>query len=210
MTVDSFEFKQLLNFFEPDIRQRLLKYGKIKSVPSDKIILDIREEVACFPIIIKGLARITRRDGKGNSILLHYLTPFETCAISFLNASQNKPNTIRMTAKTELSYLMVPTNMAKRWVLKFESFNNYITRMTQEQNESLVCLINEKIFEKLDVILKNYLQYLQIKFNTNTIITSHQDIARDLYISRESISRSLKKMEKEGLLKLGRNKILLK
>jgi len=209
MMLDSPEFKEFLNAFEPNIQHRFLKYGKIKTVPSDKIILDIRENVTVFPIIIKGIASITRRDGKGNSILLHYLTPLETCAISFLNASQNKPNTIRMTSKTELSYLMVPTNMAKRWVLKFDNFYNYITRMTQEQNENLVHLINERVFEKLDVILKNYLQYLQIKFNTPIINASHQEIATDLYVSRESISRTLKKMEKEGLLRLGRNKIHL-
>jgi len=209
MPLDSIEFKQFLNSFEPDLKNRLLKYGKIKTVSADTIILDIREHVTYFPIIVKGLARVTRRDGRGNSILLHYLTPFDTCTISFLNASQDKPNTIRITSKTKLIYFIIPINMVKRWFLKFESFNSYITRMMQEQNESLIHLINEKIFEKLDVILENYLLYLQNKFNTNLILTSHQDIARDLYISRESISRALKKMENNGLLKLGRNKIIL-
>jgi len=209
MSIESLEFKQFLSSFEPDLRNRLLKYGKIKTVAADTIILDIREHVTYFPIIVKGLARVTRRDGRGNSILLHYLTPFDTCTISFLNASQDKPNTIRMTSKTDLTYYMIPIEMAKTWFYKYSNWQKYITILNQEQNESLIHLINEKIFEKLDVILENYLLYLQDKFNTNLILTSHQDIARDLYISRESISRALKKMENNGLLKLGRNKIYI-
>jgi len=209
MPLDSIEFKQFLNSFEPDLKNQFLKYGKVKRIPAGKIILDIRENINYCPIIVKGLARITRRDGKGNSILLHFLTPFETCTISFLNATQNKRNTIRMTSKTDLTYYMIPIEIAKAWYYNYNCWQKYITRLNQEQNESLIHLINEKIFERLDVILKNYLDYLQLKLKTNTIITSHQDIARDLYISRESISRALKKMEKEGLLKLGRNKIYI-
>ena len=209
MPLESLEFKQFLSSFDPDLKNQFLKYGKLKTVPADKIILDIREFVNYCPVIVKGLARVTHRDGRGNSILLYYLTPFDTCAVSFLNASQNIRNTIRMTSKTELIYFMIPIEVAKDWFYKHNSWQKYITKQAQEQNESLIRLINEKVFEKLYVILKNYLDYLKQKLNTNTIIISHQDIARDLYISRESISRALKKMEKEGFVKLGRNKILL-
>jgi CRP/FNR family transcriptional regulator, anaerobic regulatory protein len=209
MSIDSLEFKQFLSAFEPDLKNQFLKYGKIKSISEDKIVLDIREQINYLPIIIKGLARVTRRDGQGNSILLHYLTPFDLCTISFLNAYQGKPNTIRITSKTALVYYMFPINLVKNWFFKYESWHKYVIKLAQEQNESLIHLINEKVFEKLDVILKNYLKYLSDKFNTKLIVTSHQDIARDLYVSRESISRTLKKMENKGLLKLGRNKIIL-
>ena len=209
MPLESLEFNQFLNTFEPELRNLLLKYGKTKNIAADNIVLDIRENINYCPLIIKGLARITRRDGMGNSILLHYLTPYETCAISYLNATQNKRNSIRMMAKTDLCCYIIPIEMAKNWLFKYESWQKYITKLAQEQNESLIHLINEKIFEKLDVILKNYLKYLQLKLKTNTLITSHQDIARDLYISRESISRALKKMEHDGMVKLGRNKITL-
>jgi len=114
-----------------------------------------------------------------------------------------------MTAKTDLCCFILPIEMAKSWFYKYDNWQKYITQLAQEQNESLISLINEKVFEKLDVILRNYLDYLKQKLDTNIIITSHQDIARDLYISRESVSRALKKMENKGWLKLGRNKILL-
>ncbi len=43
-----------------------------------------------------------------------------------------------------------------------------------------------------------------------TIHISHADIANDLSVSREAISRLLKKLEEQGKVELGRNKIILK
>jgi CRP/FNR family transcriptional regulator len=45
--------------------------------------------------------------------------------------------------------------------------------------------------------------------NSNVICKKHFDIARDLKVSREAISRTLKKMERDEIITLGRNKIIL-
>ena len=210
MPIDSPEFQQFLKTFEPELQKQFLNYGKVKNITRDKIILDIREPIKFIPIVINGLARVTRRDGRGNSILIHYLTPHDMCTISFLNASQNKPNTIRITSKTDLNYVLLPTEIVNNWFDKYGKWAKYVMKLAQEQNESLINLINGVTFEKLEVVLKHYLAYIESKFKSKILITSHQDIARDLYVSRESVSRTLKKMEIEGLIKLGRNKIYLK
>ncbi|MBE0424742.1 MAG: helix-turn-helix domain-containing protein, partial [Lutibacter sp.] len=43
----------------------------------------------------------------------------------------------------------------------------------------------------------------------NTINKKHFDIARDLKVSREAVSRTLEKLEKDETVTLGRNKITL-
>jgi len=198
-----------LSCFEPALQKELQVNGKIKKVEPDSIVLDIREPVNFLPIIIDGIARVTRRDGEGNGILLHYLTPYETSGISFLNATQKKSNSVRVISKTKLVYIKIPINLALNWLLKFGKWHQYILKSMQEQNESLINLINVKTFKNLETVLKEYLIYQQSKFKSNIINTNHQDIARDLFVSRESVSRALKIMEKEGLVKLGRNKITL-
>ena len=45
--------------------------------------------------------------------------------------------------------------------------------------------------------------------NSKHITTTHQDIANDINASREAVSRLLKKMEKDELVRLGRNVIEL-
>jgi len=56
------------------------------------------------------------------------------------------------------------------------------------------------------------LKYLNNRFElsqTNYIESTHQEIADDLNASRESVSRLLKQLEKNGVIHLERNKIQL-
>ena len=57
--------------------------------------------------------------------------------------------------------------------------------------------------------INNYLNKKAAISSSNDIVTTHQDIAYDLNTSREVISRLLKKLEKSGDIKSGRNKITL-
>jgi len=209
MTLKNQSVQTFISHFESALQKELQANGKIKKVEADSIVLDIREPINFLPIIINGVVRVTRRDGMGNGILLHYLVPFETCGLSFINATQKKPNTIRIISKTDIIYIKIPINLALNWFLKFEKWHQYILKSIQEQNESLIDLINAKTFKNLETILKEHLIYQQFKLGANTINTNHQDIARDLFVSRESVSRMLKLLENKGFLKLGRSKITL-
>jgi CRP/FNR family transcriptional regulator len=62
----------------------------------------------------------------------------------------------------------------------------------------------------LDDRLEKWLKEKISKSEDGTIHITHQEIASELHSSREVISRLLKKMEHQGLLDLGRNKIKMR
>ena len=62
------------DIFEKQLLNELCKYAILKNVETDKIVLEIRREIKFIPIIISGVAKVMRRDGKGNGIFLHYLS----------------------------------------------------------------------------------------------------------------------------------------
>ena len=80
--------------------------------------------------------------------------------------------------------------------------NSYSIRFKE-----LLGTIDDIAFSKIDERLIKYLDKKSTLINQKLIQTTHQQIARDLHTSREAISRLLKKMEKMGYIKLGRNKI---
>lgn len=81
--------------------------------------------------------------------------------------------------------------------------------MNQQQTAYLIEKINDIAFENLEFRLLKYLEYTSLTTNENTINKKHFDIARDLKVSREAISRILEKLEKDETVTLGRNKITL-
>ena len=75
--------------------------------------------------------------------------------------------------------------------------------------DELLRTIDSIAFQKVDERLENYLKSKAELTETKLLVVSHQQIAEELNSSREVISRLLKHLEKNGKIKLGRNKIEL-
>lgn len=197
------------SFLEDNLRQEICNYGILKKAEPDKIILEIRREIEFIPFVVSGVVKVMRRDGKGNGVFLHYLTSSQTSAIGVTFSLENKSSEIRLKAESTVSYIAVPAKTVNSWFLKYNSWRSYYQKLNSEQTSFLIEKINDIAFENLEYRLLKYLEQASIVYNDTAILRKHFDVARDLKVSREAISRVLKKLEKEGIITLGRNKIIL-
>ena len=67
--------------------------------------------------------------------------------------------------------------------------------------------MGQLLFSIFDKRLAAYLDDEQVKSRTNTISTTHEQVAKNLGTAREVVSRMLKYFEKEGIVSLGRGTI---
>jgi CRP/FNR family transcriptional regulator len=104
--------------------------------------------------------------------------------------------------------LAIPVDFMDEW-MKFRDWRSFVMNTYRMRFEELLETVDSIAFHRMDERVLKYLQEKANSLNTEEIHMSHQDIAVDLNSSREVISRILKQMEKKGLVKLGRNKILL-
>jgi len=197
------------SIFEKKILKELCDYGILKYAEPDQIILEIRREVHFIPIVVSGVIKVMRRNGKGKGLFLHYLSEKQTSAIALNYALEDKKSEIRLKAESNVTYIAVPVKVVNSWFEKFSSWRSFYLRMSQTQTSSVLERINDIAFENLEFRLVKYLEETSLVHNDNTIFRKHFDIARDLRVSREAISRILKKLEKEETITLGRNKITL-
>jgi CRP/FNR family transcriptional regulator len=195
--------------FEPKIQKELCDYGILKHAQPDQIILEIRNEIHFIPILVSGVAKVMRRDGKGNGIFLHYLSNNQSSAIAITYSLEDKKSEIRIKAESNVTYIAVPAKIVNSWFLNYSSWRSYYLKLNQKQTSFLLERINDLAFENLEFRVLKYLEYTSLVHNDITISRKHFDIARDLKVSREAVSRTLKKLEQEDLITLGRNKITL-
>jgi len=92
---------------------------------------------------------------------------------------------------------------------KYPKWNEFIYDLFNLKFDELLDIIEVLTFSKKDVRLLEYLKKEATIKNTRSLTTTHQHIAYDLGSSREVISRLLKKLESEGVLKLSQNNITL-
>lgn len=195
--------------FEENLQTEICNNGILKSVEADKIILDVRTDIEFIPLIVSGIVKVKRRDGKGNGIFLHYLKPKQTSAIAISYAIENKKCEIRLKAESNVTYIAIPAKVVISWFLKYSTWRSFYFKLNHQQTAYLIEKINDLAFENLEFRLLKYLEYTSLTTNENTISKTHFDIARDLKVSREAISRILEKLEKDEIVTLGRNKITM-
>jgi len=197
------------SIFEEDLLQEICSNGILKYAESEKIILEIRRGIKFIPLVVSGLVKVMRRDGSGNGIFLHYLSDKQASAIAITYALENKKSEIRLKAQSNITYIAIPSKVVDSWFLKYQSWRAFYFKLNQQQTSYLIESINDIAFTSLEYRLLKYLEYTSLISKNNTIHRKHFDIARDLKVSREAISRILKKLEKEEIVTLGRNKITL-
>jgi len=199
-----------LSIFEENLLQEIGDNGILKKAEPEKIILEIRRKIEFIPLIVSGVVKVLHRDGKGNGIFLHFLAKNQLSAIAITYALENKISEIRLEAQSNIVYIAIPAKVVNSWFLKYSSWRSFYFQLNQQQTSYLIEKIDDIAFTCLESRLLKYLQYTSLIKNDKTINIKHFDIARDLKVSREAVSRTLKKLEQEKVITLGRNKIYIR
>jgi len=209
MKLDDIVAANFSNIFEDKLLHEICANGILKHAESENIILEIRRNIQFIPLIVSGIVKVMRRDGNGNGIFLHYLSENQTSAVAISYALEKKKSEIRLETLSNITYIAIPSEIVASWFLNYETWRTFYFQLNQQQISFLIENINDIAFTSLENRLLKYLEYTSLVSNNNTIYRKHFDIARDLKVSREAISRILKKLEKEEIITLGRNKIML-
>jgi len=203
------EFQQVF----PDIYERhtvevILETAKLKKLRADDWMVDIGDPIVYMPLLLKGQLRILREDDEGNELLLYYIRPGETCAMSLTCCSGNAVSNVRAVAEEDTELLLLPIQIIDEWTTKYPSFKSFILKTYQKRFEELLNTIDSIAFHNLDDRLSQLLKQKSEKEGSE-LKTTHQELANQLNSSREVISRLLKQMERKGKIQMGRNKITL-
>ena len=197
------------SLFEPQLLEEMNRVGVVKNVGKGELMIDIGESIQHIPLILDGVIKIVREDESGDELLLYFVEFGNTCAMTLNCCLGQTKSEIRALCESDVRLILIPVNYMDPWLAKYKSwrsfvFNNFNTRLSE-----LLKAVDALTFLKLDERLMNYLTE-KAKVTDNTVLeVTHLEIANDLNSSRVVISRLLKQLENEGVLRLGRNTITL-
>jgi len=203
------EFQQVFpDIYERETAEAILEIGKLKKLKADDWMLDIGDPILYMPLLLKGQLRVLREDADGHELLIYYIRPGETCAMSLICCSGNAVSNVRAVAEEDSELLLLPIQIIDEWTTKYPSFKTFILKTYQHRFEELLNTIDGIAFHNLDDRLSQFLKQKSEKEGSE-LKTTHQELANQLNSSREVISRLLKQMERKGKIQMGRNKITL-
>lgn len=196
--------------FDSVLQEELLTFGNAKIVEAETRLIKEGEYIRNVPIVIKGSIRVLQMDDEGRELLLYFIRKGESCIMSFLAGICHGQSKVSAITEEETEVIMIPIAKAQEWVKKFPSWNEFIFKLYEKRFEELLNVVNAIAFQNMDKRLHNLLITKAEVTGQKELITTHQQIADELGTAREVVSRLLKQMEKQNLVELKRNRIILK
>jgi CRP/FNR family transcriptional regulator len=194
---------------EPEARAAILEAGHLHELKAGDIWMDIGGYIKMIPLVLAGALKLIREDDEGHEMLLYFVGPGETCALSLTCCMSEARSTVRVVAEEDTVLLALPIRKMDEWTDHFRSWKSFVLLTYQRRFEELLRTVDSIAFQKLDTRLLDLLHERARKSGTQVIASTHQELANELNSSREVISRLLKALEKDGVLKLGRQRIEL-
>lgn len=207
-TADLQNLQQLFpDLYESQIKEAIMEKGTWMEINEGEMLIDIEQYIKFMPLIMKGTMKILREDNDGKELLIYHVAQGQTCAMAITCCMGDARSNIRAVAEEDCQIIAIPTQLLDEWSSKFPSWKHFVFRSYQARFEELLQTIDSIAFQKLDDRLEKWLGAREKNSEDGIIHATHSEIANELHSSREVISRLLKKMENQGRLTLGRNKI---
>lgn len=195
------------SIFQPELIEEIEKEGKPYFVKAHETIVDFGDYIKFAPLVIEGSIKILRADNEGKEILLYFLHPGKTCAMTLTCCLGHMKSEIKAVAETDMELILIPVQKLEEWSSRFKSWRDFVSQSYYHQFMDAFKAIDSIAFSKLDERLLNYLKDKKSINEGPVLIITHQQIASDLNSSRVVISRLLKRFEQEGKLTLMHNRI---
>lgn len=192
---------------DPGLIAEIEAHGALVSREQGERLIDAGGYIRSIPLVIRGALKVARQDGNGAEVFLYTLYAGQSCALSVKCCQLNTPSEVRVTVEEDCEFISIPREVADRWMRDYDSWKKFVVLTYSERFNELLHFVDSVMFQKLDDRLLKYLQQKAKAANDWTVAATHNEIALDLNTSREVVSRLLKQMERQQLVKLERNKI---
>jgi CRP/FNR family transcriptional regulator len=189
--MDIKEFGKEFLYLGQDLIKEMLEVCVIKEFPENTELIREGQFVKVVPIVLE--------DEK--ELLLYYIQPKQTCIMSFSACLKNEKSKFFAITEKESTVLLIPSDKLSRWVTEYPRINQLFYQQFDLRYGELIDTINHLLFDRLDKRLLNYLSEKITITGKNPIKISHKQIANDLGTAREVISRLIKKLEHQKIVK---------
>jgi CRP/FNR family transcriptional regulator len=174
--------------------------GILKELEAGVQLLREGQYVKVVPIVLEGLVKVyTQTDSK--ELLLYYIRPTESCIMSLSAVMHNDPSKVFAITEESSRMLLIPAEKISHWLTEFPKLNQLFYQQYDLRYAEMIETIQQLLFNRLDQRIYDYLEEFAKVKGARTLDIRHRQIAQDLGTAREVITRTLRKLEKEGKIR---------
>ena len=194
------------NNLDENSKNKFVSETIIEKYSKKQIIYNPTQRCKGIIRVLKGNLRIYMISDEGKEVTLYRLYEGDICTLSASCVMEEIMFDTFLMAEEETEIMVTNILVLKSIMEKNMFLENYIYKKTVTKFSEVIWNIQDLLFTRLD---KRLALFLLKQEKNNEITLTHEQIASHLGTAREVISRTLKKFEKEELIKLSRGKITI-
>ena len=184
---------------------QLMENAATINLPASTTAFHQGDACSHYLLILKGSIKVMTRAENGREIVLYRLGDGDSCVLTTSCLFGNSRYPAEGISETDVTALAIPAKPFNEAIKQSQPFREFVFNSFSSHLGSLIALVEEVAFGKLDIRLAKLL--LEACTENGALETTHQQLATELGSAREVISRLLKDFESRGWVKLSRGSI---
>ncbi|MBL4852959.1 MAG: Crp/Fnr family transcriptional regulator [Robiginitomaculum sp.] len=182
------------------------RLSRIK-VGAGNVIFQPGDESKTFLVLLQGQIRVDLISKSDRETVLYRMHAAEICIITATTLLQSGTYFARGVAETDIIVLAIPQHTFEQLMKNSADFSHFVLQDYANRVASLVKLVS-RLTDKN--ILADLGGYLREKMDAKgCVLATQADIARTIGTAREVVSRKLAELEKQGIVRRERGRIIV-
>ena len=196
----------LFNHLEQGIVDKLISSIIVQEYPPTRLLFN-QSECQGFAFVLDGTLRIQYLSENGREVTMYRVKKGDYCHLTILRLLFQQDIRFEVYSEGKVRLGIIPPQIVIEHLMNHPEFLKAIYFNMYEKMNGLYSVIHNIGFESVEERLLDYLSE-QIQSTGSTVLTlTHEKIAVDIGATREAVTRSLGKMQEDGLVRLSRKKI---
>ncbi len=187
------------DFLQNSVRNEVFPQGKLIH----------RSDGGCRGImsVLSGALRVYCVSEEGREVTLYRVEAGEICILSASCLMDSLVFDVLIESVEETEVCLIPSTALHKVEQENPIVELYIYKNATEKFSEVLWTVQQVLFMKIDQRLALALHDEMIRQKSNVLSITHEDLAKRIGSVREVVSKTLKYLEEEGVVHLGRGKI---
>lgn len=173
--------------------EEIKKRSISKSFKEGEYLVCQGDEAKYLPLITKGVVRLDCAKNE-KDVLIDYVVSGEACVVSFSHVQTKSKAIFTALALTDADALLLPVTELTDIIRLYPDFSTFILEQVSVNFYDALNMFVDLQTSDLERRLQRYIEKYKSKLEVNGLRLTHQQIATDLGVSREAVTRTFAKL----------------
>lgn len=193
-----------LKSLPPEVAQALVAGSRVVQLPAGARVFEPGQQADNLLLLLSGTVRVQQRSDTGREVFLYRVHAGESCVLTTACMLAEEDYSAEGLAETDVEAVAIPRRVFDDLAGRSQDFRSFVFRAYSRRIADLFGLIDDIVFQRLDVRLAERLLSLA---QGDGVQATHQMLAVELGTAREVVSRTLGEFQKRGWIEQARGAI---